>query len=58
MGVVSDLVSNLRHSNDGDPVYECYQCGRRFHLEYHQCPACESYSVERVDWETGTETEQ
>lgn len=58
MGVVGDIVSSLRHSNDGEPVYECHQCGSQFKLEYHQCPECESYSVERVDWEIITEAEQ
>ena len=58
MGVVGDLVSSLRPANDDEPVYECRQCGRRFPVEHHQCPACESYSVERVNWETDPETDQ
>lgn len=51
MGVVDEFVSALGQSEDHDSEYECQQCGSQYGVQYHQCPDCESYQIERNDWE-------
>lgn len=34
----------------GDGPYECRACGTRLSVQYHSCPECGSYRVERASW--------
>lgn len=52
MGVVTKLVSYARNRSEAiDEPYECKACGNQFSERYHQCPDCESYRVERREWQ-------
>jgi lipopolysaccharide biosynthesis regulator YciM len=32
------------------PPYECMECGAEFSVEYHSCPECGCYRVDRAEW--------
>lgn len=50
-----DIVTTLREQltdycpPDSSP-YECNGCGMRFDRQYHVCPACGGYTIERTEW--------
>lgn len=37
--------------SDSVPTYKCCGCGSHFELQYHVCPLCGSFSVERSEWD-------
>jgi ribosomal protein L37E len=38
--------------------YECQVCGTRFDTQRQVCPACGSYTIERIDWPRSTTESQ
>jgi len=48
LGLLTDLFSR----EEPELSYECCSCGERFGVQYHCCPECEAYSIERVVWQT------
>ena len=52
MGVVTKLVSlATERTMTPDTPYECKACGKGLSEQYHECPECGSYRVERREWE-------
>jgi len=50
MGVVRKLLAVVGGGDADHGPYECQQCGAQFHQQYHSCPHCNTYRVERTDW--------
>ncbi|QSG02846.1 Uncharacterized protein AArcS_1636 [Natranaeroarchaeum sulfidigenes] len=48
------LTGRLKHyvyrSSEGEP-YMCGNCGAEFDIQYHVCPECGGFGVERQHWE-------
>lgn len=52
MRIVERLGRRLTGESDEEPrPYVCTSCDARFERQYHVCPACEGYSVERARWQ-------
>jgi predicted amidophosphoribosyltransferase len=50
-----DLITTLRQHfpvihSPGPSPYECQGCTARFDTQRQVCPACGSYTIERIDW--------
>ena len=49
-----NLTGRLKHcisgSSEGEP-YMCGNCGSEFDIQYHVCPECGGFNVERQHWE-------
>lgn len=46
MGVLDMVTDRLREETPERP-YECLRCGAHLEVEYHTCPACGSFSIDR-----------
>jgi len=53
MGPLTAVKRRLRgvvSTRETGEEYTCQSCDARFDVQYHTCPDCGSYSVERLDW--------
>ena len=48
------LLDSVFAREESSYPYECQHCGKRFSVQHHCCPDCDSYSIERVEWTTAT----
>lgn len=46
MGILEGVADRIREEAPERP-YECEQCDARFEVEYHVCPECGSFSIDR-----------
>ncbi len=51
VGIVHDVCSLLDSDTEAVSAYECRRCESEFDLQYHVCPDCGSYQVERTTWQ-------
>jgi len=54
MALLGRLTSILTREKSSHP-YECQTCGKQFSVQYHCCPACGGYSIDRRVWQTTTD---
>lgn len=45
-----DRVLDAFSEDDTRPEYACLACETGYDIQYHVCPECGGYSVERLDW--------
>lgn len=50
VGLVTELRTTFL-STAHDPEYQCQQCSTHFDCQFHVCPECGSYRIERRDWQ-------
>jgi len=50
MSVVGAMLAVLSARDSRARPYECQQCGNAFTVQYHSCPECGGYSIERGEW--------
>lgn len=50
--LVSRVTRFFGSDSGAEAWYECFGCGQRFELQYHSCPDCGSFRVERTEWVT------
>lgn len=51
MGVVTELRTVFGGPDERDGDYQCRNCHASFGAQYHVCPECGGYRVERVNWQ-------
>lgn len=45
-------IARLLDTNTGEELpYECKGCLERYEIQYHSCPECGSYQVDRTVWQ-------
>ncbi|MFB6071210.1 MAG: hypothetical protein ABEJ76_09320 [Halanaeroarchaeum sp.] len=46
------LLSEVLGAGEGEePPYVCRECGAALSVQYHSCPKCGSYNVDRRTWD-------
>ena len=50
MSVVGAMLAVLSVRDSRARPYEYQQCGNAFTVQYHSCPECGGYSIERGEW--------
>lgn len=48
--IVSTIASLFSPDGGKKRPYECEGCLERFEIQYHSCPECGSYRVNRSSW--------
>lgn len=48
--IVSTINRLFGQAGTQNRPYECRECLERFEVQYHSCPECGSYRVNRVTW--------
>lgn len=51
MGVVKELHTLVFASTTSDGAYQCQRCRTQFDAQYHVCPECGGYRVDRIKWQ-------